>query len=186
MGRTNKYIFSLVALVVFAIIVLVRGHYVQNNVEYTYSVPQPYSTSPAPLFNSLAEHVLEGDTDAYDDLCYYYSVQGPEPGGTLCYDFLMANKYQKAEACYNVYSGLYYEFYSTATIIDEETDSLIVFYLRKGAAEGDLLSIAQLGEHYLMGDIVQRDFSFGKELYRSIYPHASEKKIKEIQSRGEK
>ncbi|MCQ2740475.1 MAG: hypothetical protein MJ237_09685 [bacterium] len=79
-----------------------------------------------------------GDEFAYQQLKFSPVNQGP-------YSFIMANKYNSATACWNMYRHIYDLFEENNIELDSMSESIAIGYLKRGADLGDKLCI----EHFI-------------------------------------
>lgn len=81
---------------------------------------------------------LYGSVNDYDEMCKAGKYM------SLYYSFIMANKYQYAPACYNLYQQIIQMYTPNNKPIDSNTYNMAVFYLQKGAKLGDVTCIREL------------------------------------------
>ena len=113
----------------------------------------------------LGEALTKGDTSAY----FQFSTMD-YPKYDLLYPALtMANKYQYHLAYYDVYDALTspsYSFKSNSGIknLDNESRTMALDYLKRGAEKGNKECKRILGNLYLEGKYIEKDTIKGKQL----------------------
>lgn len=85
----------------------------------------------------LGEQVLLGDSIAYKNLIELANSHTDYGPIDLPYSIIMANKYNSAEACYNVYFDFYYLCNYSIESLDEDTYDLIISFLKRGKDLGN-------------------------------------------------
>lgn len=81
---------------------------------------------------------LYGSVNDYAEMCKAGKYM------SLYYSFIMANKYQYAPACYNVYQQIIQMYAPNNKPVDSNSYNMAVFYLQKGAMLGDVSCIREL------------------------------------------
>ena len=121
-------------------------------------------SEPAPPLEDLLTAIIDkGNTDNYDLLSKYY------PDVVLPYAFYMANEYNYAKACHDIY-GKIMTVYPLGKKVSEETCNIVMSYLKMGAELGDMSCINSMCTELATGRIVQQDsvlaFHYACILYR--------------------
>jgi TPR repeat protein len=118
----------------------------------------------------LKNLVLEnGDTRAYDALCYAYDyLQEDNEYEYLIYSMFMANKYNYPPAYLDVYNCLRCASETYGHNIDEKTKAMALEYLNRAADLGDHNALWRLYSLYRDGELVTQD-SVRSEYYHQKY-----------------
>ena len=119
----------------------------------------------------LERLVLEGNTDAYDELYIAYMDIGEVR--LLPYALLMANKYDYTNAYYDVYCCLAFLYWDNCVetecfldSLDIQTRTMALEYLKKAADKGETNALRDLGWLYLEGKHVEKDSVLGNQLLK--------------------
>jgi len=120
--------------------------------------------------DELIPCVLEGNTNAYDELCIAY--MDIDMSSLLPYALLMANKYDYTMAYYDVYSCLTSLYLGICDddddccldSLDMQTRAVALEYFKKAADKGETNALRDLGWLYLEGKHVKKDTVLGNQL----------------------
>ena len=118
------------------------------------------STRPIKELKELV--LLKGDTVAYDELWVAFMNEKYNQE-YLIYSIVMADRYNYPHAFFLVYYCLTSVFEYKAGVIDEETKTLAIKYLKRGVDLKDCNSTKELGNLYLEGKYVPKDTIMGKK-----------------------
>lgn len=114
--------------------------------------------------NELKELVLlKGDTAAYDELETAFLTEKYQEE-YLIYSIVMADKYNYPPAYFRVYYCLTSVFENHDGVIDKETQTLAIKYLKRGVDLKECNSTKELGDLYLKGKYIPKDTILGKKL----------------------
>ena len=119
------------------------------------------STRPIKELKELV--LLKGDTFAYEELWVAFMNEKYNQE-YLIYSIIMADRYNYPHAYFYVYHCLTSVFEYKAGVIDEETKTLAIKYLKRGVELKDCNSTKELGDLYLEGKYVLKDTILGRKL----------------------
>ncbi|AYN03765.1 hypothetical protein [Flavobacterium sp. 140616W15] len=118
---------------------------IEENSKSTLGVYQDYFNDKKKVNSLMDKIVFRGDTLAYKELSMIYALSGHR-SDYLRVSLIMANKYQYAQAYYDVYNDLYRtnsyisgnkeETIEDLNLLDKETRNLAIKYLEKSASKG--------------------------------------------------
>ncbi|BEG99317.1 hypothetical protein BSYN_15820 [Bacteroides sedimenti] len=107
--------------------------------------------------------VENNDKSVYNELRYAY-LNELESNEILVYSFLMANKVHDRQAYFDIYSLLSSAEHRQEIRLDKEAKTLMIEYLKKGAALNHHQSKFDLGQLYMEGKYVPKDTVLGQKL----------------------
>lgn len=130
------------------------------------------------MYKVLAKSTtLERKIIEYGDTISYYRLFRESYTDILLYDIIMANKYNFAPACGDVYSSLYTNLkYNIITDlcklgrskkqVDSVTAKITIDYLKRAVKANNNQSKGDLGEFYIEGKYIKRNTILGKRLQK--------------------
>lgn len=152
MGKI-KIIFSLIALALFYFCVDTRVRIIHV----------PDCGTVIPPFDSLATEALKGDTLAYFEMEWIYSLNDFDLGSVSLYNFLMCHKYNYLDGYSYTYEIMDRRAEYTGIQPNEESVSMALNNLKRGLEMQNALCGCYLGRVYIQGKYVDRDTILARE-----------------------
>jgi hypothetical protein len=127
-----------------------------QNGEKVSNITEKSINQPTRSLSTLKQLVLtKGDEDAYYELSMAY-LDFEYPEEFLMYAMFMANRYNHAQAYFDVYNCLENIYYSDITKIDEETARLAIDYLIKASEKEHEQAQEMVKEYSVTKDIIDK------------------------------